>query len=335
MTWGKQPLDTISTPDITFWTGVINNGIDKGNESVDAVNDLKNQVIPSLDFTGVDPVFVYPTSISVSLPDMPTVPTYQAVPTLSVITPPDNTLHLAFAYTDIAALGSAAQTLLVSVLSDPTNAIEEALFDRAIDRETAALGTGYQNYLNNQSSMGFAAASGQDQAIYAAFETQKKSKLSDINRDIMTNAYKESLNVLVPLLSSMIDAEKSGEANNTALFVAKVEQALNQIKGVAETNQLLAETYKAEIDAFSTVANLIIGKDKEINSYNQYVGQYAVEKVKAIGNHELGKANAVIEAAKSIGSVGSTFMASCLNAMNYSQSWSYGTHWSGDVNVSQ
>jgi len=234
MAWGQQPLDTIVSPDVVFWTGLINDGKDAANSAQAAVSDLSGLIVPDLDFTGVAPTFVYPTGVTITMPAQPTVPTYVTVPTYSEITPPTVTLDLAVTYTQIGSLATAAQVSITNILTSATNAIEEALFDRGIDRETSAMATGYQNYLNNQSSMGFASASGQDQAIYAAFETQKKAKASDINREIMVNAFKEALASSASILGAMIEAERAGEGNLIALYQAKLEQSFNEIRTITE-----------------------------------------------------------------------------------------------------
>lgn len=331
MSWGETQLDIMVSPDTVFWTGLINDGKDAATEAQSAVSDLSGLIVPDLDFSGVTPTFVAPTGVTITLGSQPTPPTYLVVPALASITPPTITLDQAITYTQIGTLATTAQTLLNSILSDATNAIESALFDRSIDDETALMATGYQNYLNNQSSMGFAAASGQDQAIYAAFETQKKSKLSTARRDAMINAYKESIGVVVQLLNSMVAAEQAGEQNLIALYQAKLEQAFKEVQVIADTNKMFADTYNSQVQAFVAIADAIFKENDAANRYNELTANLAMQKVKMIGDYEISKANANTERAKAIGSVNSTIMASYFNAMNYSTSFSYGTSWGGDV----
>jgi hypothetical protein len=333
MTWGQQPLDTVVSPDVVFWTGLINDGKDAANSAHAAVSDLSGLIVPDLDFTGVTPTFVYPTGVTVTMPSQPTVPTYVTVPTYSAITPPTVTLDLAVTYTQIGSLATAAQVSVTNILTSATNAIEEALFDRGIDRETSAMATGYQNYLNNQSSMGFASASGQDQAIFAAFETQKKAKSSDINREIMVSAFKEALASASSILGAMIEAEKAGEGNLIALYQAKLEQSFNEIRTITEQNKTLADTYGSQIQAFVALADAVYRKDDSVNKYNELTANLAIQKVKMIGDYEISKAHANTERAKTIGSVSSSIMASYFNAMNYTQSFSYGVDWNGSVSL--
>lgn len=333
MAWGQQPLDTVYSPDAVFWTGLINDGKDAATEAQTAVSDLSGMIVPDLDFSGVTPTFAYPTGVTITLPAQPTVPTYVVVPSYSAITPPTITLDQAVTYTQIGALASAAGTLLTDILTSSTSAIEDALFDRAIDRETAAMATSYQNYLNNQSSMGFASATGQDAALYAAFETQKKSKLSDINREIMVNAFKEALVNSIGVLNSMVAAEQAGESNLIQLYQAKLEQSFNELRVITEQNKTLADTYGSQVQAFVAIAEAIFREDEAFNKYNELTANLAMQKVKMIGDYEISKANANTERAKAIGSVNSTIMASYFNAMNYTQSFSYDVNWNGTLSL--
>jgi hypothetical protein len=331
MSWGQQPLDTVITPNAVFFANLINDGKDAAAQAISAVSDLSGLIVPDLDFTGISPTFTYPTGVTITLPAQPTVPTYVTVPSYSAITPPTITLDQAITYTQIGTLATAAGTLLTDILTSASSAIEDALFDRGIDRETAAMATGYQNYLNNQSSMGFASATGQDAALYAAFETQKKAKLSDINRDITVTAFKEALVNSIGVLTGMVAAEQAGESNLIALYQAKLEQSFNQLKTITEQNKTLSETYGAQVQAFVAIAEAIYREDDAFNKYNEITANYALQKVKIIGDYEISKANASTERAKAIGSVDSTIMASYFNAASYNQTFTYGVSWGGTV----
>lgn len=341
-TWGYQPLDTVITADATFFTSLINKGEDAVTAAQTAVNNISDSLPASLDFSGIDTALS--GLISFTMPDAPTIPTeptLNTVPTPDTVAAPTITLDLVLPYTDISNIITLLSTTLSGIISNPTNAIEQALFQRAVDRETALMAQGYQNYLANNSSMGFATPSGQDIAVFATLEAQRLGKLSDMNRDIMINAYQTSLDKFQTLLNSAADIKYKGESNQIDLFEKKVEAALTRVKSVGETNRLLMEGYTSRINALISVnslfkerGELVVQQNEQIIKHSEMVANIAMQQIKAIADYELGKTNVKIEKAKTIGSINSNLAASFFNVMNYSQSWQYGTHWSGDVNVS-
>lgn len=342
MPWINQPLNTYTQPNSIYFDGLYQKGLDLAGNVQTATNAIAALTIADPNFTGIDPTLTDPGSVTLpSFPTMPSAPTFTAVTAPADVTPPTLTLGLAVAYTDIAALISSMKTALTPIINDPTHAVEIALFSRAVDRETAAQSQGYQNYLDNQSSMGFASAPGQDQAIYAMFEKDKLEALSAINRDIMIASYQTAFDKLQGVLSSEIDAKKAAEGNDIDLYEAEADAKFNRIRTLGEVNRILIEQYKSQIDATIASGNLsaeqgkmLLAQVDAINSKNTMLTNIALEKIKVMDSHNIGKYNALSEGQKAIGATLGQLSATMFNTINYSQSWSQSINWSGSESVS-
>ena len=197
-----------------------------------------------------------------------------------------------------------------------------------MDRETAAQATGYANYLANAVSNGFSSAPGQDAGVFIFFETEKKTKLSALNREVMIFKFDAD--------QKAIDSLQALESNALNFFNAQEDVMVKRVDLLNDINRITISLFQSEVQAYETEGRVTIEQAKlsyaqidSINALNANLTNLAMEKVKVMQQYQLGRFGQMVEANKAIGGTLGQLTATMFNTINYSQSWSQGVSWSG------
>lgn len=331
MTWINAPLNTVTVPPPSY--GYIEQLWQKGYDLITdikaATTAISSLALPEPDLTGITLTQTDPSGVSIVLPSAPT-PISITPPTPG--SNPDDSL--------IITLIAAIRAQLEYRLANPTGlaaSVESALFSRGVDRETALQAESYNNYLANQASNGFSSASGNDAAAFIAFETQKKQKLSDLQREIMiTQANLEQTNVKDALQQMNVLAQ-----NSIALLNSQEDIMVKRVQIYNDINKITIDLYAADVNAYQTTGNMTVEKARllteqvnAINDLNANLTNVALEKVKVMNAYELGKHQTLSEDQKAVGATLGQLSASIFNTVSYSESWSESKSWSGSESVS-
>jgi hypothetical protein len=459
MTWINEPLNIITAPNDGFFSDLILKGTRLIDSTVVATNAISKLTIDDPNFLGITPAQVSPLNVGINLPAAPSEVSVADIPALttaaylfdipatpnapqikiapnsvSIIAPQVGDLptapQLMTLTTNITQLDSWIIELVGSIKSNLFDrltyatglkpSIEAAIFGRAVDRENKQQSSGYANYMAAQAAMGWSSPSGQNKAAWIAFETDKKGKLSDINRDIMVKqAELEQSNTqktidALQALESQIYAMKDGfeskslaiDGNEVQLYGTLVEAMFKRVETFNAINAMTLDKYKSDIEAYistgkldgelyaaqiqgysatvsalseqatgnakmvidSYAANLqgyeavgrrVDGKDERAlrkydsdsrfqsekaqllmsqieatNALNENLTNVALEKLRVMDSHNIGKYGALSEAQKAVGTILGQSAASLFNVMNLSQSWSHSVGWSGSESLS-
>ena len=320
MSWLNNPLNTFTQPDSSFFSPIWAKGLALADDVVGATNAISALAIPEPDLSGITLSQIDPTGVSVSLPAAPG--------TISITPPVPGSDPDA---TRIIRLLDQIEAWLNARLANDT--IDTAIFNRAVDRETALMAAAYDNYIDNQSSNGFSAATGQDQFAYVYFEKERKAKLSEQNRDVMIFKFEAD--------QKAIEALQVLESNALNFYNAQEDVMVKRVGMFNDINRIAISLYQAEVQAYEATgrmkieeARLSVGLTDSINLLNKNLTDLALEKVKILNTYYLGKYQNLAEAQKAIGATLGQLSATMFNTINYSQSWTQTVSWHGNESIS-
>lgn len=304
------------------------------------------------DFTGISPDLIRPDSVTLDgLPALPISPMLLDVPIDNFPASPVLTTKLVATDAILSDLIAKEILNIQYRIDNPTGlkvAVEEALFGRAVDRETKLQRTGYDNYLASSSAMGWSSPSGQDQAVFIAFETEKKGKLSDVNREIMTTQANleqsnlhRNLELLQAFQAQLFGQKQADEANSITLYGADIDRVIKHAELYININKsridLFGESvraYVAEVGAGIDRAKFYTEQINGLNGLNSQLSAIAMEKIKLLSTHALGSYQATVEAEKGIAAVMAQLSANLFNTLHMGFSQSTGESWSYGESVS-
>jgi hypothetical protein len=320
MSWLNNPLNTYTQPDNSFFTPIWAKGLQLADDVVAATNAISALAIPEPDLSGITLSQTDPSSVSVILPTAPG--------TLAITPPVPGSDPDA---TRIIRLLDQIEAWLNARLANDT--IDTAIFNRAVDRETALMLTSYDNYIDNNASNGFSAATGQDQFAFVFFEKERKAKLSEQNRDVMIFKFEAD--------QKAIDALQVLESNALNFFNSQEDVMVKRVGIFNDINRIAISLYQAEVQAYETTGRmkieevrLLTDKINSINALNSNLTNLALEKAKILNTYYLGRYQNLAEAQKAIGATLGQLTATMFNTISYSQSWSQDIRWSGSESVS-
>jgi len=320
MTWLNDPLNTFYIPPYPgdIFGEIWQKGLDLTDDVVAATNAISALTLDPQDLSGITLTQTSPMDVILSIPPAPPAVAINS-PTLG--SDPDSALIVSL----LAQIRAAWEARLANAT------IDTAIFNRAVDRETKAQTASYENYLASQSSNGFSSATGQDQAMFAVFEKEKKGKLSEINREVMIYKFEAD--------AKAIEGLQALENSALAFYVAQEEVMVKRVELLNAINNIILDHYRADVQAYETTGRITIEQAKflieqinSINVLNSNLTNLAVEKVKVAQAYEMGRFGQMVEANKAVGATLGQLTATMFNTINYSQSWSQGVSWSGSEN---
>lgn len=304
------------------------------------------------DFTGVTPNLENPSDITLAgLPTAPTKPILDNVPIDAFPDKPILTTALIATDSLLTAtiariIGQIEQRINYATGLSPT--VEAAIFGRGVDRETKQTQAAYQAYIDNQAAMGWSSPSGQDRAAFIAFEAEKKGKLSDLSRDIMTKQAdleqantQRNLELYQNLQAQLFSQKQSDEANKIQLFSTSVDAVIKKAQLYIDINKSWVDIFSNEVEAYKALANVGIDEAKfrmdqvsALNAMNTQLSSVAMQKLNIMLEYEKSNAALATEGAKGIAAVMGQLAATQMNAISLGESFSYGKHWSYGESVS-
>ena len=328
MSWINSPLNNYSMPGSVFGDLLTQATtlIDSATAAADALSTL---ALPPTDFSEITHTQIDPSSVTLALP---TAPADITLTTPTIGSDPSDTM--------ILSLLGLAKTSLEYRLANPTglaSSVEAAIYSRANDRETAAQAESYDNFMASQASNGFSMPSGQSAAAFIYFESKKQAALSALSREIMVNqANLEQSNV-----QKTLDAVIALTAQAQSLYNAQEDTMIKRVGLLSDFNRLALDHWSAKIQAYAETgqltakqADFLMSQVNAINAANSNVTNVALEKLKIVNAYESGRYQAIVENNKAVGGIYGQMSATCMNAMNYSTSWSQSLSWSGNESVS-
>jgi hypothetical protein len=315
MSWLNNPLNTFTQPNDSFFVPIWDRGLKLADDVVAATNAIAALALPEPDLSGITLSQTDPSGAVLVLPDAPG--------QITIVPPVPGSDPDA---TRIIRLLDQIESWLNARLANAT--IDTTIFNRAVDRETALMATSYDNYIANNSSNGFSAATGQDQFAFVYFEKERKSKLSEQNRDVMIYKFEAD--------QKAIDSLQVLESNALSFFNAQEDVMVKRVGIFNDINRITISLYQAEVQAYESTSRmkveqvrLLTEQINAVNALNANLTNLAMEKAKVLNSYYLGRYQNLAEAQKSIGATLGQLAATMFNTINYSQSWSQGVSWSG------
>jgi len=345
-------LNTITSVNDSYLNRLFDEAVKALTAATSAVNGMSVALTPFPDFSSLTTSLINPSDIALGdLPAIPVKPLLLDVPIGAMPVAP-------YLWTTVIAdkdmiIGVINRLIseIESLLANPygvMGAMFDAIYAKGVDRETRLQHAGYQTYLANNSAMGFEAASGQDQAAFMRFELEKKSKLSDINRDIMIKQIdvelvikQKALDQLLSLNARLLDLKQASEGNKLSLYDSQKKTVIDTAMLYIDINKGFINIYASEIQAYSSLTGVTIEEAKlrmeqyrQVNEMNIQLTNISLEKIKLIEAHYTSNAQLGIEKIKSIAAVNGQVGANWMNGINLSQSFSTGKSWGYSESIS-
>ena len=329
---------------------------DKAESLIDTatkdIEKIANMVLKPLDFSGITPDFVDPSYLN--LMGLPVAPIQPLLNEVNVEQFPDSPfLTTAQIATDALLTQLIAQevTEIMWRLNNSTGltpAVEAAIWQRSVDRESSLASKAYQVYLDNNSALGWSSPAGQDQAAFMAFQQDKTAKLSDLSRDIMVkqadleqNNLQKTLDYLQTLQAQLFEQKQSDEGNKIKLFDSLSENADRKTRLYIDINKAKIEVFAEQVQAYvaavgasESQAEFYLKKIDAINQVQENFSTIALEKLKIMQSYEASQYQAAVEAEKAIAGVAGNLAATLFNAVNLGWSNSEGKSWSYSESLS-
>lgn len=317
------------------------------DDGVGYLGAIADSVPPDLDLSGINLNQIDPQGIYTTLPDAPTLSGELLTPTIDDFpAPPELILaDVCFAnqLNDFIAM---VETNFQNELDNPyilNETVENAIYSRAADKETANFAAGYENYLANQAANGWEAATGQDQSAYIYFQAKKQGALSDLGREIMIkqaemaqNNVRHALEGLQKLQQDYGSLTVSHDGDKTRLYSAVIDGIIGKINAYSAYNKLLLDRWQAEINAYATTGRLKLEQAQilnniinGVNGINNNLTNLALEKIRSQAQYGLARWEATTKASEAIGATLGQYAASLFNSINYGKSESMSQSWSG------
>lgn len=338
-------LNSITEVNNSYLDRLFNEAVRALNNATTAVNTIPTDLIPMPDFSGLSLNLINPMDVSLgTLPAMPTKPLLRDIPVDQFPLSPILTTDLIASDSLLTTLIGRIVTEIESRLTNPTGlkpAVEAALWGRAVDRESKLQRSAYQAYLANNAAMGFESDTGQDQDALIHFETEKRSKLSDINRDIAIKQaeleqqnLQKTLDLYQSLQAQLFGQKQSDERNKIDLFSTKIKAVIDKAQLYISINEGVIRVYEGEINAYAALAGVTqdmarfrMDQYRQVNEMNKMLADISLEKISLIEKHHADNAQLAVERVKAIAAVNGQVGANWMNGINLSQSWSTGKSW--------
>lgn len=329
MTWSYEPLDTIVSANEVFFTDQLAKGDALLASAEGKIDALIAQGIAAVDFSAV--TLTQPDASALSL-TLPTAPTATTITSPALGSDPVDTLIV-----DLIDTVSVQLNLRLINKTGLDASIEVALWNRARDRETAAAEAAAEDALAGMASRGFSMPTGAMLTTLQSFSQVVVDKVSDINREIMiTQANLEQSNTQ-KTLDSLVTLANTAQA----LFNSQEDVMTRRVELLNALNQTLIENKKSEISIYAAQSSALSAKSQFLMSQldvmsrqSTDIAQLELAKIKDQADFEIGKYQAIGQSTQAVGSILGQYAATLANMMNYSMSFGYGTHYSGDVSVS-
>jgi len=332
-------LNTITTPNAAYLDRLFDEAENLINDASSTITSIADNALTPIDFTGTTPVLTDPSSVAIgTLPTMPTKPVLSDVPIDNMPTAPSLTMSLVatdnLLSTTISSIIAQIQQR-ITYATGLSPAVEAAIFGRGIDRETKIVRNAFNNFLSAVSGRGWGRPSGQSKSLFATLETEKRQKLSELSREIMTKqAELEQSNIqqnltLYQTLSQQLAVMKtSDEANKISLYGVSIDAVIKKAQVYISVNQSYVETFASEVQAYAALSSTTLEEAKfrtaqieSLNNMNMQLSQNALEKLKILSEYDAQVAGLANEAAKAISAVMGQLAATLMNPINISQTF--------------
>lgn len=345
-------LNIVEAPNDSFINRLFDNGYNAFNSAISQLNLMANEAVPPLNLADTVPETFDPSSITFgTLPSAPVKPDLLSVPIDEFPVRPILT-------TDTLASDTILSNAIARIISEityrfdnPTGLkanVETAIWSRGVDRAAKMAGNAYNRYLASTSARGFKRATGQDIAAKAFFDTQSVQEISGINRDIMIKQaeleqgnIQQTLSLFQQFQAQLFSEKNNDESRKVQLYGVDIDRVLKKAQLYIDVNNAYVSIYNAEIQAYvglvgaeSEKGKLQLEKASAINNLNIQLSQLYIERMKLKNESNMAIYNSKIEAMKGFAAVLAQLAGTLFNAVNISESFSYGKSWGYSESVS-
>lgn len=345
-------LNTITSPNSSYFDRFYDQAFNSLMDAMGKIKDIADKSIPPLDMANTVPNTSDPSLINISstLPSAPIAPNLHEVVVGTMPTRPVLTTDLVASDSILSSAISRIVSEITYRLDNPTGLkynVESGIWNRGIDRATRSMRNNFMKFKNSAASIGWSRPQGIDNAAYIAFNSQKNSELSSLNREIMVNQanleqqnLQQALTLFQQFQSQLFDQKSNDEGRKIALYQADMEKVLRQAELYININQGIVGIYNAQVQAYSSVvgaesekSKLLLSQVEAINSLNIQLENLYLERIKVKYQIDQTNYNAYVEAAKGSAAVLAQVGASMFNAINITQSFGTTKSWGYDESV--